>query len=502
MASTFMGLSIANRGLSASQIGLATTSNNMSNVNTTGYSRQIVNQVAIGPAAVYSQSTVGSGAEVTSVDRVRSFRLDQKYWQENSSLGEWETKSTYLQEIETIFGSTNDDGFITTMDDFYAALEDLSTDPSSSSARAEVVETGNTVCQYLNDVSERLTQLRSDINSDVKTTVEQINSYTQQIASLNQQITLATASGAVANELQDARDALIDELSALVDIEVTQTDAGICTITIGNATLVNGSTARQLECYTITDGSNQNGMYGIRWTETGDSFETGDTGALKGYLDLRDGQDSQGILYYIGQLDDFARTFAKAFNEGIYKNSETDSGYSGHVGGAGLDGSTGIRFFSYDELSSDELMASGTDIDAVYENITAANITLSQDILEDSDKIAACSADGEDGNNESIGDLISICEDTRLFDSGSPEDFYNSIIAALGTASSYAERQNNIQSSITAYIDNSRSSVSGVSTDEETVNLTKYQTAYEASAQMISTWNEIYATTINMPSTD
>ena len=103
MASTFMGLSIASRGLAASKIGLATTTNNTSNVNTTGYSRQVVNQSATGPSAVYSgRLYVGAGAQVDSVLRVRDFRLDQKYWQENSSLGKWETQASYLQEIESI----------------------------------------------------------------------------------------------------------------------------------------------------------------------------------------------------------------------------------------------------------------------------------------------------------------------------------------------------------------------------------------------------------------
>lgn len=500
MASTFMGLSIASRGLAASQTGLSVTSSNMSNVNTTGYSRQVVKQVSIGPAAVYSNnSAVGSGVEVTSVDRVRSFRLDQKYWQENSSQAEWEAKSTYLEEIETIFGGT-DDSFSSTMDEFYSALEDLSTDPSSSSAREVVQETGSAVCEYLSDSSERLTQLRDDINSDVKTTIQQINSYAEQIAGLNQQIAVASASGASTNELEDRRDALIDELSALADIEVAKDSY---TITIAGSTLVSGSKARQLECYTA-DGD---GMYGIKWADSGESFDAGDSGALKSYLELRDGatSDNKGIPYYINELNTFAQTFAKAFNEGIYKDGSTY--YSGHAGGYGLDGSTGIRFFSYSDadgnsLSSEELMASGATTDEIYANITADNISLSADILEDSSKIAASSSIDEEGNNENIDDLISLCSDSRMFDNGTPEDYYNSIISTLGTASSYAQRQYDLQSTITTYIDNSRSSVSGVSTDEETANLTKYQSAYDASAQMISTWNEIYATTINMVSSD
>lgn len=495
MASTFMGLSIAGRGLSASQTGLATTANNMSNINTTGYSRQVVNQVSIGPAAVYSNNNkVGSGTEVTSVDRVRSFRLDQKYWQENGALGEWEAKSTYLQELETLFGGT-DDSFSTTMSEFYDALEDLSTDMSSS-AQAVVLETGAAVCQYLNDAAERIASLRSDVNGEVKTAVEQINSYAQQIASLNQQISVATASGTAANELKDQRDALIDKLSAIADIDVVQ-DGESYTITIAGATLVSGNKAKELECYTITDGSSQDGMYGIRWANSGESFDVGKSGSLKAYLDLRDGATAgnKGLLYYSKQLDTFAQTFAKAFNEGIYADGSTSS-YSGHAA------AQGIRFFSYDGLSSDDLLASGSTTDEIYANITAANISLSADVQNNTGLIASSGTSDEEGNNQYINDLISICSDKAMFATGTPEDFYNSVISTLGTASSYAQKQYDLQTNITTYIDNSRASVAGVSTDEETANMTKYQSAYDASAQMISTWNQIYATTINMVSSD
>ncbi|EGO64738.1 flagellar hook-associated protein FlgK [Acetonema longum] len=512
MASTFMGLSIASRGLAASKIGLSVTANNTSNVNTTGYSRQVVNQSAAGPSAVYSgRLYVGAGAQVDSVLRVRDFRLDQKYWQENSSLGKWETQANYLQEIESILGEPSSSGFTTTMDEFYGLLETLSTNPGDSAARTALQQAGAAVAVYLNDASQRLTQLRSDVNVDVKTTVTQINSYTQQIAELNQRITTASAAGSAANELKDQRDALIDELAKLAGIRVSEivtgtqsdgTETKVLSITVDGSTLVNGDKARQLEAYTITDGSAQNGLYGIRWKDTGASFDPGDNGSLKALLDMRDsaGSDSKGIPCYISQLDEFARTFAKAFNEGIYKGGA--SYYGGHAGGVGLDGSTGIRFFSFDGLSSADLMASGAGTDEVYANITAANISLSQDVLGDINTIAAASAAGGDENNENINDLISIVQDSRMFNSGTPEDFMNSIIATLGTSSAYAQRQNDNQTTLVKYISGSRSSLAGVSTNEETANMTKYQQAYDASAQMVTVWNQIYATTINMVSSD
>ncbi len=503
MISTFGGLGIAVRGLYSSQIGLAVTTNNISNENTAGYSRQTVNQTTTGSTKLNGGSViVGGGSVVISIDRTRDGQLDKKYWRQNSALGEWEVKSDALTEIETLIGETSE--FSTVMDDFYAALEDLSNNAGDSSVRTVVMETAKSVCSYLNDTAEQLQELRADLNTSVKTTVDQLNSYVKQIAALNAQIAQASVNGSSTNDLADARDLLIDQLSGLAKVSVSETTIGtgingsantMLTISINGTTIVSGGSSRQLECY-----ENGDGMYSIRWADTQTEFEPG-SGTLQGYLDIRDGAgvgaDYQGIPYYLDQLDEFARTFAEAFNEGVYKDGST-SEYSGHAAGYGSDGSTGIRFFTYDDLSSDDFGASGTDLDSRYANITAANISVALDIQEDVGKIAASSSADAADNNENISDLISLCSDSAMFAKGTPEDFMNSILATLGTESAYAQTRYDLKSTIVNNIDERRSSVSGVSDNEETANYTKYQMAYNASAQMVTMWNEIYQTTINM----
>ena len=517
MNSTWTGLSISSRGLSVSSAALLVTNNNISNVNTAGYSRQEVKQTAVTPAAIYNgKYIIGAGAAVESVTRVRSFRLDQKYWQNNSSLGELQAKADRLAEIEAAFGETEDAAaFTTAINNFSSALEDLSTDPGSSSARVALQQAGAALCEYFNTTSANLTRLREDCNNDVKLTVGQINSYAKQIAALNEQIRVAAAGGTAANDLEDQRTLLIDKLSGLVDVNVTQTSVGklangnddiVLSITIHGETLVNNGMARSLECYEITDGSNQAGLYGIRWQDTGTAF-TPDSGELKAYLELRDGtgEGSQykGIVYYRNQLNQFARTLAKAFNEGIF--ADGTSAYAGHAGGVGLDGSTGIRFFSYDGLATAELLDSGTsttDYDSIYANITAATISLSAEVLADVDTIAAASSGGGAENSENISALLELLGDSSMFNTGTPLEFMDSIIATVGTGSQYMQTMAGKQSSLVNTIDTRRASIAGVSTNEETANLTKYQEAYEASAVMVSTWSEIYATTINMVSSD
>jgi flagellar hook-associated protein 1 FlgK len=495
MMSTFAGLNIAMRGMYSSQAATMVTTNNISNINSEGYSRQKVKQVSAGTAVVISgKAIIGGGSEVVSVDRVRDKALDSKYWLANSASGEWTIKSESLVEIEQVLGEPSDNGFSTVMNEFYSALETLSDNAGDNAARADVLQSANAVCAYLNDASARLEEIRANLNTSVSTLVNQINSYADQIANLNKQIRQASVAGASTNELEDKRTLLIDELSGLTGVSVNETDDGMVNISVNGDILVNGGNARQVECYEMADG-----MYGIRWVGTGEAFEP-ESGAIKGYLELRDGDGAgsgyKGVPYYISQLDKFARTFAAAFNEGVY--ADGNSYYSGHAGGYGYDGSTGIRFFTYDGHSSADFMAGGADLDARYANITAANISVSQDIQEDVNKIAASSTAGEAENNENIADLISLCEDPRLFNRGTPEDFMNSILSTLGTGSSFAQRASDNKSVAVKNLNDRRTSVSGVSTDEETANLVKYQQAYDSAATLVSVWNKIYETTINM----
>ncbi len=458
MVTTFSGLYTASRGLYVSLAAEAVTTNNISNANTTGYSRKTVAQTSIGPAAVYVKSTdTGGGAEVTSISRTRSKLLDQKYWQESSVNGEWSTKSSYLTQLESVMGATSTNGYSTIMEEFNSSLEDLSTDPSSSDARTAVQQAGVAVCDYLNSMAKSFSDLRDDVNADVKTTVEEINAYSTQIANLNEQIQRAAVAGADVSDLEDQRGVLLDKLSVLVSIDVSETTVATSvngdkvttlTISIAGGTLVSGGTARTLECNQITGSSDssQNGMYEVCWSDTQKTVSP-DDGQLGALLELRDGtgenSEYKGILYYMNQLDDFAQTFAEAFNEGT-------ASYSGHADGYGSDDSTGVRFFSYDETVSPDSTATASDLTTFYSHITAASISLSSDVLDDVAKIAAASAADEAENSENVSDLIDLCASNEMFAGTSAEDAMNSIVATLGTSSSYAATQSERHDSIRA----------------------------------------------------
>ena len=504
MSSTFTGIYSATTGLYASQAAMAVATNNISNANTDGYSRKTVTQSAIGPAAVYiSSASTGSGTEVTSISRERDTLIDAEYRDENSVATAWETKTTALGELEDILEDlSSEDGFDTIMNEFTAALEAVSTDPNGTDVRTCLQQAGQAVCDYLNSSATSLSEMREDLNEDVKTTVSEINSYSERIAALNQQIQKAQVAGTDASDLEDQRDLLIDNLSMLVNIEVTETSAGtsvtgekVTTLVIGidGGTLVNGGNYRTLECDTVTDATSvQKGMVEVVWSDT-QSVVTPENGQLGALLELRDGTGEEGeykgVIYYMNQLDEYAQTLAEAFNEGT-------ASYSGHAGGYDSDGDTGICFFTYDGVDSATLEGNADG----YNVITAANLSLSYEVQTDVANIAASSSSdtSEADNNENILALIDLCASDEVFGNCSLNDHLESMTATLGTSSSYATTQSERHDEILCSINTRRASVSSVSTSEETTKLVLYQEAFAASAKAISMWQEVYQDMLDM----
>jgi len=506
--SSFLGLNIALKGLYATQNSIYTVDHNISNADTKGYSRQVTCQKASSPITVGSTSgMIGTGVDTTTVERIRDLFLDKRYWNQNSNYGEWNIKSSSLDELESIMDETSEDGLNGILSEFSSSLEELYKNSESSENRTVVAQNGKSLCLYLNNAAGRLKDMRDDYNQCVKIKVNEVNSYAKQICDLNEQIYKAELNGSTANDLRDQRTLLTDKLSKIVDVQVNEVAAGTLAngkedirfqVSINGQTLVNHFQVNELECCEIDDGSYNDGMYGIRWQETGNNVKI-EGGEIKAYLDLRDGSgedgEYKGVPYFMNMLDTFSHTLAKAFNEGIYADSTKHC--NGHADGIDLNGNTGIRFFTFDDMSSEEFMASGSDIDSIYENITAANISISSDVAEDESKIAAASSGGEAGNSENAGILLDMFSDNHVFKEGAPEDFVNTIVSNMGVCGSFASRMLENQESILKSIDTGRTSVSGVSLDEETTNLIKYQQTYNAAAKMISVLDELLDVTIN-----
>jgi len=552
MRASFFGLNISMTGLYASQRALDITNHNISNVNTPGYSRQTVNQKADTPIAM-SDGTgmVGNGARVLGSERVRDEYLDFKYWSENVSYGEWDIKETMLSDVEAVFNEPSDSGFNTVLNDYFSAIHELSKDPSSVATRALVKEKGITLTNYFNSTATHLEKIQSDLNYSVKSKVDEINSISEQVRALNEQIYKYELQGDTASDLRDQRTVLIDKLSKLAKINAQEVTVGKLAngkddvrfqIVVNGKFLVDNFSSYKIK-YNQSDTKNNPedipGIYNLSWDD-GTPFEPGG-GELKGYIDVRDGagdakNEFKGVPYYQRKMNEFVRTFAKAFNEGFIDydgdgavdTEDTDGdgvldvgedangdgvldigeNKTGHADGYGLNSATGdalpgIRFFTMNDISAADFVASAADptdpndIDDLYNNMTAKNFTLSKDIQDSVDNIFTSTTAGEKGNGEVLLSIIEFRHDSKVFNEGTPEDFMRSLISNLGIDSQQSGRMSLNQETIVKQIDNRRTSNSGVSLDEEMANMVKYQHAYNAAARMITTLSSIYDTLIN-----
>ncbi|MDE6363684.1 MAG: flagellar hook-associated protein FlgK [Lachnospiraceae bacterium] len=333
MASTFMGLNISYSGLVASNAALNTTANNIANVETVGYSRQIINQTASDAMRAFaSYGCIGAGVDTLGAERVRDIYYDEKYWNNNSKLGEFDKKSYYCAVIENYLrderGTNEIKGFSTIFSEMHTALDSLSNHADEADYALQFIGKAGNLCEYFNILYNNFQKMQTDVNDEIAIKVDEINSVAQQIALLNKQINMVEANGAtVANDLRDKRDLLVDQLSAVVDVKceerpITSRDGSEAnineyTVTIaGGQTLVSGNDYRQLDCVPRASWqkANQNdvdGLYDVCWKDTGMELGIGAQnvrGELKGLYEMRDGNNDEAFHGTIQSVDGINRT--------------------------------------------------------------------------------------------------------------------------------------------------------------------------------------------------
>lgn len=551
---TFLGLDIALRGLYASQRGMATVSHNVDNTNTPGYSRQVINQKAARPMLIAGKAgMLGMGSDVVSVDRVRDTYLDDKYWSEAQYYGEWSVKNTILTDMQAIYNEPSDTGFAKIISDFYDTLQQLSTNPSDPGIRNAVKEKGIIVAKYFNSVAAHFDHLQEDLNNMVYAKVAEINNLADQIRTLNLQIYNYEIMGNTANDLRDQRTYLVDRLSKIINCQAYEVETGLklpngepekrFVVVISGKALVDHQHVVHLKCVNREEKLNfedLGNLYEVLW-EDGNTIDV-KSGELKGYLDMRDGNDGipaangqgytpscKGIPYYQRKMNEFVQVFARAFNEGIIdKNGDgVLDDIEGHADGytrSSVEGDepSGIRFFTMLD-DEGEPMDSARFIEMIYRQaeaagieddpgtdyderlvwgysrfLTARNFCVSWDIESDPvENIATSSVAGEAGNNLNLKSILEMRHNTYMFMEGSGEDFIKTLISTMGVDGQQYSVYMGIQEGIMKQIENRRQSVSGVSLNEEMVNLVKYQQVYAAAAKMIETYAEVLDILIN-----
>ena len=333
MPSTFFGLNIAASGLRAANAALNTTANNIANANTDDYSRQKVDQRASDALRVFTTyGCAGAGVDTIAIERVRDEFYDVKYRTNETLLGRVSQRNYFNQLAEEYFKDNGTTGFSSLFASMQSALQDVMKASGTTESKATFVSALSQITDYFNHMSDSLKQLQNDINQEIKMDCDTINSYAQQICSLNEQINIIEMQGTRANELRDQRDGLLDKLSKIVNIEVTETkvvdasnperETGATRLIVniaGRQQLLDSYSYRKLICIAREENENENqsdlvGLYDIKWApinyKEGDDTSKLDVfnldnkligGELQGLIDMRDGNNS---YYFNGEVQD------------------------------------------------------------------------------------------------------------------------------------------------------------------------------------------------------
>lgn len=226
MPGLFSTLNIGTSGLSSQQKAIDVTSHNIANANTDGYTRQRAIIEATRPYDTPSMNNaigagqMGTGATVSAIQRVRDDFLDYQIRSETSIKGTYDTRDSYLSQVENIFNEPTDTGISSLMGNFFNAWQDLSNNPEGSDARTVVAQQSSTLANALNQTYNQLQSLKQDAQSNLNQQVVDVNSIFNQIDTLNQQIMRVNVSGNQPNDLMDKRDLLLDQLSQNFNINI------------------------------------------------------------------------------------------------------------------------------------------------------------------------------------------------------------------------------------------------------------------------------------------
>lgn len=330
MANSFAGIEIGKRSLMAHSTQIQTAGHNISNADTEGYSRQRVIVKSFEPiyrpdlerAMVPGQ--IGQGCDVESINRIKDELLESRIVEQKNVESYWETRDKYYSMIESVYNEPNDVSVRTNMDKFWQGWQELSTYPESDAARIAVVVRGQTLTNSIQQQYKSLRGIGDQINGDIEAVVKQVNDLSRQIASVNCEIVRSKGLGDNPNDLMDRRDLLVEKLSSLINVTVTQKDPDEFMVHTDGQIIVQGSLARQIE----TVGQLDNNGYGkLMWSDTklDAEFHGGTLGAL---VELRD----KDIRTEIQSLNTMALNFADLVND-VHRNA------------IGKNNTTGLDFF-------------------------------------------------------------------------------------------------------------------------------------------------------------
>lgn len=496
--SIFGTLGIGKLGLLAQSRAIQVASNNISNVNTPGYTRQRAVFTSVTPTFLPEGFPLGGGVNVEDVERIVDATIDAQLQRERQGLSFDEGVEAGLSRLEGILAELGGSGISASMNRFFASIHDLAANPGDSTTRRNVVESAQALVGLLHDADRRMEQLQVDENNRIAQTVTEINAIAADIAELNIQIQQKeiAGTGAVASSLRDRRAQLLEELGERIDFTTFERQDGQIAVFVGGGFfLVDSEQAARLE---VQPGAPTNPSFfdiyqNMNGQRNGPITSRITGGELGSAIYLRD----ERIPAYRDALDEFAFTLARRVNDV-------------HRSGYGLEDG-GLR-----NLFVDRTAAPGTALTAIEG--AASRIAVNTAIAANPRLLAAGATSlgaglgAAAGDNETALQLANIeTENTPFFriardangneipppvppaaGSGSAQTlggFLDAVSGQLGAELQGTRRALQQSELMIAELEERRGAISGVSLDEEMANLIRYERAYQASARVIETAN-------------
>ena len=446
---TYSGLGTALSGLEAMQAGIDTTSENISNASNPDYADESVNLVT-NPSLTFFTGQgnnppveLGTGVSVASITRNDDAFIDGQYWTANANSSYYSTLSNQLTDTEDDLNTSSTSGLQSTLDTFYSTWSSLAT---NSNLGSSVMGAATNLATQLNQASQQISTLQSQAGDEVTTLTSaggELDQYATDIANLNTQIAATSAAGLSSNSLQDQRASVIDQLSQLANIKVTQQSNGSDTITLMNTST---TPATQVGSSPLVDGGDGTTVpaasAAVTLPVSTDLTSIGGTiGALAQLADTNASDPNATLAQMSSQLDTVASSLASLVNT-----------------------ASGMTFFSPDDSTA---------------TVTAANISVDPSVTA-----------------TSLGALSSTTDNAVYGTESQANNDLATFVSQVGNAVGQANDSATTAASLLTNISNERQSVSGVSLDQEMTNLITYQQGYQASARVMNTMQSVIQTLI------
>lgn len=453
---------IGKTALYAFRQGMGVTGQNIANASSAGYSRQRLVLSANTPYAS-SVGLLSSGVTVVRVESVRDAYLHNRIMLETQELGKWETMSETAKRLENIFSESTSYGLNTLMSEFWNSWQETANSPLGYAERTVLIGSGDRLANRIRSITQDMTNLKYDLDSRVKLNVSTINQLASSIANLYGKIGIFEKSGSEASDLRDSREQLLKELASLIDINILEDEEGMTAVMLSNGRpLVSKGVSWNIIYRSLLAGSGTDGLTTLFWHDASVPDNEINSAIQSGKLNTLIQARDMLIPQYMQQLDDLAAAIINQVN-------------ALHQAGDDLHGNPGIAFFS----------GSG-----------ASDIAMGFDQPE---LVAAAEAGGGAGDNRNaiaiagLGEQLIMNDNTASFYS-----FLAAMTASAGNESLQAQRHYEYRRDMLELMENYRESVSGVSLDEEMINLIQYQHAYSSAAKLISASDEMLKTLLAM----